>query len=170
MLDASTGMADSVALLQRSAAALRATRLVVLGLSGQEPELVPCVACGARGLLGRDTSLAELTDALRQVAAGEPVCSPPLIDPLFRQLARLASARRASQRAEATTLTAREMEVLRRIAAGRSNQQIAGDLHLSLHTIKNHVHKILDKLQVAGRNEAARLAAQRGWLPATDRA
>lgn len=61
-------------------------------------------------------------------------------------------------------LTDREMEILRLVDEGRSNKQIAKALHISLHTVKNHVHRILEKLQVSNRREAVHLAYTNGWL------
>ena len=61
-------------------------------------------------------------------------------------------------------LTDREMEILRLLDEGKSNKQIAKLLHISLHTVKNHVHRILEKLQVTNRREAVHLAYSNGWL------
>ncbi|HET9314891.1 MAG TPA: response regulator transcription factor, partial [Vicinamibacteria bacterium] len=67
---------------------------------------------------------------------------------------------------EAPPLTPREREVLRHIAAGLQNKEVAARLRLSTATVRNHVHHILDKLQVHSKLEAVSLAFQRGWVPA----
>ena len=88
---------------------------------------------------------------------------------MFSRLADLARARRREERLEALNLTPRELEILRLIADGLSNKEIAARLYLSFHTVKNHVHNILEKLKVQHRSQAVEYAARRRWLEVRER-
>ena len=83
---------------------------------------------------------------------------------MFARLAELSRERKRSERVEALELTPREMEILQLIAEGMSNRSIAEQLSLSVFTVKNHVHHILEKLHVQDRREAVEHAYARHWL------
>jgi DNA-binding NarL/FixJ family response regulator len=83
---------------------------------------------------------------------------------LFDRLGRLGRERKRRDRLEILELTAREMEILRLIADGLTNRQIASRLYLSAYTVKNHVHRILDALGVQSRRAAVNHAYAKGWL------
>lgn len=146
-------------------ARLPGTRILILGSLGDDRRLLGCLEAGACGCVFRDQSLAEMRRAIEDAARGETVLPPRAAGTVFARLGRLGRERRRRQRLERYSLTARELEVLRLIADGLSNQQIADRLHLSVHTVKNHVHKTLETLEVHCRWDAARLAVARGWLP-----
>jgi two-component system nitrate/nitrite response regulator NarL len=137
-------------------------RILVLGLpeADLDHEVLECVHAGAAGYVTREASLADLVEAVVCAARGEMLCSTSVAGALARSLARLA-AETEPPPAEAV-LTAREREIARLIADGLSNKEIAGRLHIELPTVKNHVHRILGKLQVQRRGEAA--ARLRGAL------
>jgi DNA-binding NarL/FixJ family response regulator len=137
---------------------------MLLGHQEAEERVVDYLAAGAGGYLVRGQSVAELCSALEAVSRGDVVCNPRLASALFDRLARLGRERRRREKLDYLTLTPRELEILRLIAEGLNNQAIARRLFLSVHTVKNHVHKILDTLGVGSRWEAVRHAIERGWL------
>lgn len=142
-------------------------KLLLLGHDDSEEQILDYLQQGARGYLFRRQPLAELLRALEVVARGETACSPHVAHRLFARLGDLGRKRRLRERLERLTLTSRELEILRLIADGLSNQEIARRLFLSVHTVKNHVHKILDTLGVSSRLAAVNHAFAKGWL--TDR-
>ncbi len=141
-------------------------KALVLGRAERDEHIVDCLVAGAGGFLQRDQSLAEVAAAIEVVARGERVCPPRVTRLLFARLADLGRARKRRDRLDVLELSPREMEILRLIADGLSNQEIAGRLFLSVHTVKNHIHRILEALGVHGRWAAVNHAFAKGWLPA----
>lgn len=140
-------------------------RTLILGPRGAGGEAVECFAAGAKGFLFRDQSLADLRSAVHGIVRGGTVCPPRIAQALFLRLADLGRERRRRERLGVLDLTTREQEILQLIAEGLSNQEIAGRLFLSVHTVKNHIHKILEVLDVQSRWGAVRHAVGKGWLP-----
>ena len=138
--------------------------MIVLGLSEERDDFLRWVAAGARGYVVQESSLAELETALERVLAGEVYCSPRVTYSMFHRLGELARERRRHHEAHSLDLTPREMEVLRLIADGLTNRLIAERIHLSVYTVKNRVHNILEKLEVERREMAVEEAYARGWL------
>jgi len=99
----------------------------------------------------------------------ETVVAPEVAHRLFRRLGDLGRASRRRRQLEFLDLTARELEILGLIAHGLSNQEIADRLFLSVHTVKNHVHNLLERLRLTTRAEAAEYARARGWLERLER-
>lgn len=141
-----------------------ALKILVLGRAETDEQVVDCLIAGAGGFLLRDQSLAEVAAAIEVVARGERVCPPQVMRLLFIRLGELGRERKRRDRLEVLELSAREMEILRLIADGLTNQQIANRLFLSVHTVKNHVHRILDVLGVHSRWGAVNHAFAKGWL------
>jgi two-component system response regulator NreC len=139
-------------------------KLLLLGNDDSEDQILDYLQHGALGYLFRRQPLADLLQALEVVARGETACSPQVAHRLFSRLGDLGRQRRQNERLERLSLTPRELEILRLIAEGLSNRDIARRLFLSVHTVKNHVHKILDTLGVASRLAAVNLASAKGWL------
>ena len=127
------------------------SRTVALALA--ESEIVSWAEAGAWSYVTRDASIAELVDAAVSAVRGEVRCSPRVAGSLFRRVSRLAAA--AETAPAYTHLTAREREIVELIDEGLSNKEIAARLFIELATVKNHVHNILEKLNVARRGEAA---------------
>jgi two-component system, NarL family, nitrate/nitrite response regulator NarL len=142
-------MFDTMRLLSQRMPQLR---LVALGISENEDELVACSIAGASGYVSHDSGPDELVAAIESTARGELLCSPRVAARLFRQLG---AARSAIASDAAARLTRREREVSTLLARGLSNKEIAAQLHISLTTVKNHVHTVLEKLKVSRRGEAA---------------
>ena len=112
-----------------------------------------------------ESSLDDLRDAIVRVASGQNFCSHGLVHAVFHRLAhRMKEPIARPQRDEGELLTARELEIVGLIAEHLSNKQIAKRLAVSLNTVKNHVHNIVEKLQVTGRYEAVDYARRQRWL------
>jgi two-component system nitrate/nitrite response regulator NarL len=139
-------------------------KILVLGTEDGQEEALGLLGQGAKGYLFHDQSLAELREAILDVAAGATVCTPRIAHLLFAHLAELGRERRRDEQLEFLDLTARELEILRLIAEGLKNQEIAERLYLSVHTVKNHVHNILERLGVKSRWSAVTHACDKGWL------
>ncbi|MEM7352379.1 MAG: response regulator transcription factor [Acidobacteriota bacterium] len=139
-------------------------RIVVLGQCNAETAILRCIEAGAGACVSKESSLEELCRVIRRVLQGEAVYSPQIAYSMFARLAELSRERQRSERVEALELTPREMEILQLIAGGLSNRSIAERLSLSVYTVKNHVHHILDKLHVQDRREAVEHAYARHWL------
>ena len=138
--------------------------IVVVGQPESEEEIVAYLEGGAADYLSTADSINDLRAALRQVLQGRIALSPERGRALFARLQELSRRQMYSGNWNDLSLTRRELQILDLVDKGKSNKQIAKELHLSLHTIKNHVHRILGKLGVANRREAAHLAHSRGWF------
>jgi two-component system NarL family response regulator len=130
------------------------TQVVMLTVSDKDADLFGAIQAGARGYLLKNASAAEVSAAIRRVHAGEAMLSPILAARVLDELAGRTKARATD------ALSAREQEVLKLIAQGRSNKEIAAALALSENTVKTHVRHILDKLHLHGRAAAAAYAAR----------
>lgn len=138
---------------------------VMYGLQESEDGYVAQVEAGLRGyIFEKNSSLEELQRTIRKVMAGEVACPPEVTYVMFTRLNQLASEKWWVNRATSMKLTPREVEILELIAKGLNNREIGERLYLSLHTIKNHVHKILQKLQVSRRSDAVKYAYEKQWL------
>ncbi len=133
-------------------------RLLALAIDDRDDDVVGWAEAGVSGFVTRDTPLDGLMQAVESIAIHGSVCPPTITARLLRRMTVLAGER--PMLAPSSVLTPREREILALIDRGRSNKEIALELALSLATVKNHVHSILDKLQVSRRGEAA--AALRG--------
>ena len=130
--------------------------IVVLTVSEAERDLLDAVAAGAAGYLLKTAGVAELDDAFRRAARGEPVFSPSLAALVLGEFRRLAKA------ASTETISDREREVLQLVARGRRYQEIGSELGISAKTVENHVRNILGKLHLSRRSDLVRYAVQHG--------
>ena len=139
-------------------------RVVILGLK-ETPEVVTeAIEVGAVGYVPEDASVEEFRETIRLVAKGETRLAPRIAATLVVRLAALASGRRATERAKNNKLTPREIEILGLVADGLTNKEIASQLHVEEQTIKNHIHNILERLNLRRRNQAAQYAWEAGML------
>jgi DNA-binding NarL/FixJ family response regulator len=125
-------------------------RLLVFDVADEDRTIIDCVQVGASGCVLRDADLEELVAGIHAVAAGVAPCSPRVVTSLFRYVAGL---RGEDHPVLARALTGREEEVLRLVAQGLSNRQIAERLGLRPQTVKNHVRRVFEKLDVHSRLE-----------------
>jgi DNA-binding NarL/FixJ family response regulator len=140
------------------------TKVLMLGLSELESDVLACIEAGVAGYLLQEASLEELVQSIRAVAMGEAFCSPRIAGLLFYRLAERAREREQRQPPGIIHLTRREIEVVALIEKGLSNKEIAVRMQIELQTVKNHVHNILERLQLSSRREAARYAREQGLL------
>ena len=139
------------------------TRILVLSSFAADNNVFPAIKAGAAGYLLKDSSPDELVRAIRQVHRGEPSLHPTIARKLLQEIARPVDLQPAPE-----ALTAREMEVLRAIAQGLSNQEIADQLMVSEPTVRAHVSRILGKLHLASRTQAALYAVREGLTDEAD--
>jgi two-component system nitrate/nitrite response regulator NarL len=129
-----------------------AIKIVAFGVEELEGDVLTCAEAGLSGYVPFDASVDDLVDRVESVARGELLCTPKIAAALFRKMhGRRESAGGAP---EALGLTTREQEVLVLLHDGFSNKEIATQLYIEVCTVKNHVHHILDKLQVSSRAQA----------------
>jgi two-component system, NarL family, nitrate/nitrite response regulator NarL len=128
-------------------------RLLAVAVRQQESEILSCIEAGAVGYVLRDASLQDLTETIRRAARDEPLVPPHIVATLMRRRA----GRGDGSASGLDDLTGREYEVVELIELGLSNKEIATTLSISVTTVKNHVHSILEKLRVSRRGEAASL-------------
>ena len=132
-------------------------RILVLTSFAADNKLFPAIKAGALGYLLKDSSPEELVRAIHQVERGEPALHPIIARKLLQEVAHPADLQPAPE-----ALTPREMAVLRLIAQGLSNQAIADTLSVSEPTVRTHVTRILGKLHLASRTQAALYAVREG--------
>ena len=125
-------------------------RLLVFNVADEDRSIIDCVQVGAYGCVLQDAGLDELVASIHAVAAGVTPCSTRVVDSLFRYVAGLRDERHPVL---APSLTGREEEVLRLVALGMSNREIAERLGLRTQTVKNHVRRDYEKLDVHSRLE-----------------
>ncbi len=134
-------------------------KVVMLTVSEDEEDLFAAVRAGASGYLLKEVSIDEVADAVRAVQRGHSLISPSMASKLLVEF-NVLSRRVQEQHGNAPRLTDRELQVLRLIARGMSNKEIATDLVIAENTVKNHVRNILEKLQLRSRMEAAMYAVR----------
>jgi DNA-binding NarL/FixJ family response regulator len=144
---------ESLAAISNELSATSSARLLALGMTEDAGEVIAGAAAGVSGFVHRDDSVDDVLIAIDRVARGEIVCSPRIAAAVVRHVVAVAAAPDGSSRA--TRLTRREREIVGLIEEGLSNKQIARRLQIELATVKNHVHNILEKLNVHSRLEAA---------------
>ncbi len=132
-------------------------RILVLTSFGENERVFPAIKSGALGYLLKDASPPELLAAVRSVHRGESSLHPAIARMLIRELSQPSELPLSD-----SPLTAREVEVLKLVARGLSNQEIAGELSVRERTVDSHVGNILDKLHLANRTQAALYALREG--------
>jgi two-component system, NarL family, nitrate/nitrite response regulator NarL len=135
-----------------------ASQIVAFAVGEREADAIMCAEAGVSALVERSASLNDLLNAVRAGSRGELALSPRLTAMLFRRVGLLS---RDGVVQTAPDLTSRESEILALLQVGLSNKQIAARLGIRLPTVKNHVHRLLEKLGVHRRAEAVALARRR---------
>jgi two-component system nitrate/nitrite response regulator NarL len=153
-----TAMADGVWMAHQLADTTPATRIVALAVPEEEEDLIALVEAGVLGYVTREQSLDEVVAAIISVVREEMACSPKTRTLVAKRVRALAAEFRAPVHARLTT---RQLEILDLIAEGLSNKEIAHELSIEPATVKNHVHGILEKLEVHTRTAA--VAEVRLW-------
>jgi len=138
-------------------------KIVMLTISDEEEDLFEAIRAGASGYLLKDIPLDEVADAVRAVHGGQSLINPSMAGKLLSEFATLAkrdTEEEETQHVAPPKLTDREMEVLKLVARGMNNRDIAKELFISENTVKNHVRNILEKLQIHSRMEAVMIAVR----------
>jgi DNA-binding NarL/FixJ family response regulator len=142
-------------------------RTVMIGMESREEDFLNAVREGVAGYVLREASATEVSNTLHAVALGQSVCPPCFTTKLFHHAAQHLSLRQNLQAHNRSHLSRREQELLRLLCAGLTNKEIANQLHLSEHTVKNHVHRILRKTGTADRVELIDLYRSPGEVRST---
>jgi len=137
-------------------------RVIVLTTFDADEYVVEALAAGADGFLLKDTPPPEVVDAIRKVAQGDPMLSPAVTRSLIRRVA--TSSRSPAAVARLAELTDREREVALAVGRGLSNAEIAAELYLSVPTVKAHVSRLFDKLEVTNRVQIAMCVHDAGLI------
>ena len=144
-------------------------KIIILTMSDEEEDLFEAIRAGASGYLLKDIPLDEVSEAVRAVYGGQSLISPAMAGKLLTEFAALAKRDQDAppQQLPAPKLTDREMQVLKLVARGMNNRDIAKELFISDNTVKNHVRNILEKLQIHSRMEAVMVAVREKLIELT---
>jgi DNA-binding NarL/FixJ family response regulator len=137
------------------------TRVVVLTISDQDDDVMNAILAGACGYLMKDSSIQDLMQGIKAASVGESLISPHIAAKVLQRM-RATGTNEADAAMIRAELSDREIQVLKLIANGKDNAQIAADLHISPKTVKNHISNILMKLQIDNRIQAAVYAVRSG--------
>src|SRR5579862_845740 len=156
-IDATTAIKDAVP----------SSKIIMLTISDEEADLYDAIKAGAMGYLLKEISIDEVASAIRAVHGGQSLISPSMASKLLNEFASMIKRGDERQQVPAPRLTDREMEVLRLVAKGLNNRDIAKQLFISENTVKNHIRNILEKLQLHSRMEAVVYAVREKLLEIT---
>jgi two-component system NarL family response regulator len=143
------------------------TKIIMLTISDEEADLYDAIKAGAMGYLLKEISIEEVASAIRAVHGGQSLISPSMASKLLTEFAAMVKKTDDRQQVPAPRLTDREMEVLKLVAKGLNNRDIAKQLFISENTVKNHIRNILEKLQLHSRMEAVVYAVREKLLEIT---
>ncbi len=138
--------------------------VVVLTMYGEEEYIFDLVKAGATGYLLKDSDSSQILKAIRTVQKGESLIHPAVASKILTEFSSLAEGKGKKAARVEHDLTEREVDVLRLVAEGKTNKEIANVLNLSEKTVKNHVRNIFHKLQVYDRTQAAITALRKGLI------
>jgi two-component system NarL family response regulator len=139
----------------------------MLTISDEEADLYEAIKAGASGYLLKEIPIEEVADAIRSVWAGQSRISPSMASKLLHEFAAMTKASADKPEVPAPRLTDREMEVLKLVAKGMNNRDIAKELYISENTVKNHIRNILEKLHLHSRMEAVVYAVREKMIEIT---
>jgi len=165
LMDVRMPRVNGIEAAQRIRELLPSTKILMLTVSDEEDDLYEAIKAGANGYLLKEISVEEVATAIRSVVQGQSLISPSMASKLLNEFNSLA--RQAAEKKEqlpAPVLTARELEVLKLVARGMSNRDVADQLYISENTVKNHVRNILEKLHLHSRMEAVMYAVRKRLL------
>jgi len=151
LLDLRMPELDGVGAIKEIRGLDESAHIVVLTTFDGDEDIYRAIKAGAKGYLLKDTAREALMECIRRVHAGE-TCIPPTL------------AAKLADRVSGEALSTREIEVLQRVAAGKSNKEIGAELFISEGTVKTHVKSIFSKLDVVSRTEAVATASRRGLI------
>jgi DNA-binding NarL/FixJ family response regulator len=165
VIDASDDRREALALTWSARERFPEAQLMVLGLEKEDESVLEFIEAGAVSYLLSSAPAARLIEALRFLRDGQVQSTPRIAAAVLERIASLEKDRwLVPPPPSCDPLTARELETLTLMARGLRNKEIARDLHITVQTVKNHVHSILGKLRVHRRRDAVRLAYELGLL------
>jgi len=148
-------------------AAVPSAKIVMLTISDEEEDLFEAIKAGASGYLLKEIAIDEVPQSVRAVHNGQSLISPSMASKLLTEFATMIKKGDERQQVPAPRLTDRELEVLKLVAKGLNNRDIAKELFISENTVKNHIRNILEKLQLHSRMEAVVYAVREKLLEIT---
>lgn len=164
LLDSALGDKDSPRFVNEIRQTFPDIKVVVMGLLPAHEDFVEFIKAGVSGFILKDATIEVFVQTILSVADGVSVLPSLLTTTLFSHVAEQALARGKRGARAAVRMTARERQVMEAIANGSSNKEIANQLHVATHTVKSHVHNILEKLALHTRLEVAAYAhEQKAW-------
>ncbi len=155
LVDTSAGVEATARSIRFFRETFPGSRVIVVGSHDPPEHILRYIQAGASGYLSPHCSAEGLLETIQTVSRGGAVCPPDVLAMLFQHIASTQGQPPGQRVASLDKLTRREIEVLELVAAGRSNKEISIALRLEVQTVKNHVHNILDKLQVRSRRQVA---------------
>jgi RNA polymerase sigma factor (sigma-70 family) len=167
LMDVMMPVMDGVEAARRICTQFPKTQVVMLTVSENEQNLYEAIKAGARGYIHKDTSVDDVTQAIRRAHEGQAMVTPFLASKLLDEFAHMARSRDEEKEAEheaATRVTEREREVLQLLVKGATNRDIAEALVITENTVKVHLRNILEKLQLRNRQQAAAYAIKAGLV------
>ena len=165
LLDSALGDREGPKFVQEMRENFPDIKLIVMGLLPSEHDFLDFIKAGVAGFILKDATIETFASTIQAVADGEYVLPTPLTETLFTHVAAQARSRGKRGAKAAVRMTARERQVIDSIADGQSNKEIAERLHIATHTVKSHVHNILEKLALHTRLEVAAYAHEEGEQP-----
>ena len=146
---------DSLSLAATVHAEVPTARVIVMGLLPSQEDVADYVRAGASGFIMKDASFEDFFATIRAVAGGAEVLPKALTNSLFSQIARNIPLANKTKIRDSVRLTNRERQVIDLLGEGLSNKEISSRLHIAVHTVKSHVHNVLEKLALHSRLEVA---------------
>jgi DNA-binding NarL/FixJ family response regulator len=168
LIDPETGEYCDIELVQSIARAAPSAKLILIGMVADEATFLKAVHAGVAGYLLQHASAVDVVEAIRAVYQGDAVCPPRLCMALFKHLATagdgLVRDKTGTKGRIHARLTRREQQLVPLISQGLTNKEIAAQLNLSEQTVKNHVHRILQRMGAMNRFAAVEIARDRNLL------
>lgn len=138
--------------------AFPSAKLILMNLESTQPNTRGYLEAGVSGFILKEATFEDCLSTIRLVSQGKKILPPNLMDALFTQAVRSPISRK-----HLSGLSDRQQQVVGHIVAGRNNEQIALEMELSVHTVKSHIHNILEKLRLRSRLELAAYAVAHGF-------
>ncbi|MEA3020467.1 MAG: hypothetical protein QOI47_1991 [Actinomycetota bacterium] len=160
LMDVRMPRVSGIEATRRLAETLPTTKIIMLTVSDEEDDLYEAIKSGATGYLLKEISIEEVADAVRAVMQGQTLISPSMASKLIAEFANLSKLASSRGSGSVPRLTDRELDVLRLVAQGMTNRDIAEQLFIAENTVKNHVRNILEKLHLHSRMEAVLYAVR----------
>jgi DNA-binding NarL/FixJ family response regulator len=168
LMDVRMPRLDGIEATRRVRSEVPTTKIIMLTVSDEEDDLYEAIKAGANGYLLKEISVEEVAESVRAVMQGQSLLSPSMASKLLNEFNALVKRAEGKQQFDGPVLTNRELEVLRLVAKGMSNREIATELYISENTVKNHVRNILEKLHLHNRMEAVIYAVKERLLDLRD--